>query len=190
MAQSASPAPFLPPTTIWTEQPTLSISHHTQPLCSFSSHRRLTADVHIWSCLKSFLCYLCGFGRTVNGWQWGVILLNGVPSPQMDWSPCSTLITWGHILLLWQKEMKPLLYAEELTTPSFISAPSLSVFHCRFFSLSLSSVCLSSRVFHPDQSGILSRLLWSLHHNYGAVGTGEIRDDKKREEWKKATDEM
>lgn len=63
--------------------------------------------------------------------------------------------------------------------PPFISTSSLSVFHCLFFSLSLSSVCLSSRAFHPDQSGILSRLLWSLHHNYGAVGTGEIRDEKK-----------
>lgn len=45
--------------------------------------------------------------------------------------------------------------------------------------------CLSSRVLHPDQSGILSRLLWSLHHNYGAVGTGEIRDGKKRKSGKK-----
>lgn len=25
---------------------------------------------------------------------------------------------------------------------------------------------------------MLSRLLWSLHHNYGAVGTGGIRDEK------------
>lgn len=42
---------------------------------------------------KSFLFYLCGFGRTVNSWQRGVILLNGVPSPQMDSSPHSIQIT-------------------------------------------------------------------------------------------------
>lgn len=33
-------------------------------------------------------------------------------------------------------------------------------------------------MFHPDQSGILPCLLRSLHHNYGAVGSGEIRDEK------------
>lgn len=57
------------------------------------------------------------------------------------------------------------------------SSTLLSVWHC-LFSLSFSSFCLSSRVFHPDQSGILPCLLRSLHHNYGAVGSGEIRDEK------------
>lgn len=42
-------------------------------------------------------------------------------------------------------------------------------------------VCLSS----PGQPGLPSRLLWSLHHNYRAVGTGETRDGGKKEEWKK-----
>lgn len=65
------------------------------------------------------------------------------------------------------------------------SLPPLSIFLHRFFSLSRSPVCLSSRVFHPDQSAILSRLLWSLHHNYGAVGMGEIRDEKKKKSGKK-----
>lgn len=79
----------------------------------------------------------------------------------------------------------PIFWSANYPTPLSISTPSLPVFHCLFFSLSLSSVCLSSRVLHPDQSGILSRLLWSLHHNYGAVGTGEIRDGKKRKSGKK-----
>lgn len=83
--------------------------------------------------------------------------------------------------------MKPLSYFEVLSTPPPLSfqPPPLSVFHRLLLSLSLSSVCPSSGAFHPDQSGILSRLLWSLHHNYGAVGTGEIREWKKRKSGKK-----
>lgn len=59
-------------------------------------------------------------------------------------------------------------------------SPAPSIFLYLVLPSSRSPVCLSSRVFHPDQSAILSCLLWSLHHNYGAVGTGEIRDGKKR----------
>ncbi|KAI4821355.1 hypothetical protein KUCAC02_029289 [Chaenocephalus aceratus] len=45
MARAASPAPFLPPTTIWTEQPILQyVSSKNNLLCSFSSHPRPTDD--------------------------------------------------------------------------------------------------------------------------------------------------
>lgn len=74
---------------------------------------------------------------------------------------------------------KALLYIEVLTThtPPYPT----SFFHpppCLSFTVSsfLHRFLVSARLLHPDQSGILSRLLWSLHHNYGAVGTGEIRD--------------
>lgn len=71
--------------------PVYLIKHNLDVLLFFPSSLNTRCTYLVM--FKSFLCYLCGFGRTVNSWQRGVILLNGVPSPQMDSSPHSIQIT-------------------------------------------------------------------------------------------------
>lgn len=151
------------------------IKHNLYVLLFFPSSLNIRSTYLVM--FKSFLCYLCGFVKTVNSWQGGVILLNGVSSPQRSTRHTDHVRT--HLIALTERDESFIVFWSANYTPSSILTLSLSVFHCLFFSSSLSSACLSSRVLHPDQSGILSRLLWSLHHNYGVVGTGEIRDEKK-----------
>lgn len=65
-----------------------SISHQTHTLCSsYASWFNRQSEYLDISLLSLWLW------RAVNSGQWGVILLNGVPSPQMDWRPHNTQIT-------------------------------------------------------------------------------------------------
>lgn len=71
---------------------------------------------------------------------------------------------------------------------SSVSPTTLQSTHCLHLPLSLHLILLSARPqkYFPDQAVIWSRLLWSLHHSYWAVGTGNKDEGKNEEEGEKS----